>query len=449
MAGTTKATILWYSKIDGISGWRRGKTITGGNGRIKMDVMDVAGREVPVAPDAVFQIRHYVDGKTKFTTIGKDYALAQSKLAAYTASRDLERINATLGIVTPEPVVVTAPRTIADQVAAYLKTKQSTRISPELVTLYERTLKSFQGHLSRAGVTQAGDITQQHVLDYLKAVKEAGYTTNDGRRRQYSPKSMHGRYMAIRGWLDKECRLDVTRLLPAAHKEYGTKPDPKKTKYSEEQIERLLDVCSDYHRAVFTTLLSTGLRYEELAHLRWANVSFAENKITIVAEETVYRTVRDRKTGRKETRSITFSTKNGKGREVPIFPSLRTVLEQWRARNPEAIYVFGTSSDLPDGHWLESLKDYAREAGLNCGVCESCNTGRNDCAEFTIHRLRHTFGHRCVAAGVPLHTLSKWLGHHDVNITAKVYLQGGEWKGADPFAQAESSKVVSISVGVA
>lgn len=443
-AKSAKATIVWYSKLPGLTGWRRGKLVVAGNGRIREDVMLYGGKQVPVAPDAVYQIRHYDGGKTKFTKIGRSYELAQTKLAEHQASRDLERINTFLGIVTPEPLKPeAAPRTLAEHAASYIATKQTVNISPELVTLYERTIGGLVEYITRLGLTLAEEVTEQHVLDLLKAVRESGYKTHDDRHRKYSPKSMHSRYMVIRGFLDKGCRVEVNRLLPTAHKQYGRKPDPQKTKYTDEQIDRLMAVCSDYHRAVFTTLLSTGLRYEELAHLRWAHIDFAEGKINIVGEETVYRTFRNRLTGKPETRAIKFRTKNGKGRTVPIFPSLRPVLEQWRAANPDTVYVFGTANDLPDGHWLEALKEYAREAKLVCGVCEGCNRERGDCEEFTIHRLRHTFGHRCVAAGVPLHTLSKWLGHHDVNVTAKVYLQGGEWTGADPFAAA-ARKVVPI-----
>jgi hypothetical protein len=33
------------------------------------------------------------------------------------------------------------------------------------------------------------------------------------------------------------------------------------------------------------------------------------------------------------------------------------------------------------------------------------------------HDLRHTFGTRCAAAGVPLRTLQAWMGHADIKTT--------------------------------
>src|SRR6185312_512997 len=37
--------------------------------------------------------------------------------------------------------------------------------------------------------------------------------------------------------------------------------------------------------------------------------------------------------------------------------------------------------------------------------------------EVRFHDLRHTFGTRCAAAGVPLRTLQAWMGHADIKTT--------------------------------
>ncbi len=37
--------------------------------------------------------------------------------------------------------------------------------------------------------------------------------------------------------------------------------------------------------------------------------------------------------------------------------------------------------------------------------------------ELRFHDLRHTFGTRCAAAGVPLRTIQEWMGHRDFKTT--------------------------------
>jgi integrase len=43
---------------------------------------------------------------------------------------------------------------------------------------------------------------------------------------------------------------------------------------------------------------------------------------------------------------------------------------------------------------------------------------RANVREVTFHELRHTFGTRMAAAGVPLRTIQEWMGHEDAKTTA-------------------------------
>jgi integrase len=42
-------------------------------------------------------------------------------------------------------------------------------------------------------------------------------------------------------------------------------------------------------------------------------------------------------------------------------------------------------------------------------------------ASFTPHDLRHCYASACLAGGVPITDLSRWLGHRDINLTHRVY----------------------------
>jgi integrase len=44
-------------------------------------------------------------------------------------------------------------------------------------------------------------------------------------------------------------------------------------------------------------------------------------------------------------------------------------------------------------------------------------TRRAQVRKITFHELRHTFGTRTAAAGVPLRTIQHWLGHADAKTT--------------------------------
>ena len=102
------------------------------------------------------------------------------------------------------------------------------------------------------------------------------------------------------------------------------------------------------------------------------------------------RQYRDRKTGKMVNKVVEFKTKSRKGREVPLFESLRGPLLNWRKQHPNAIYVFGTWSDLRNGHWLEYGKRFWKAAGLNCGVCDRCASKHNECEGFYLQQVPPT-----------------------------------------------------------
>jgi len=58
-------------------------------------------------------------------------------------------------------------------------------------------------------------------------------------------------------------------------------------------------------------------------------------------------------------------------------------------------------------HWRNELTAQAKLAGLP--------------ASFTPHDLRHCYASACLAGGIPITDLSRWLGHRDINLTHRAY----------------------------
>jgi integrase len=63
-------------------------------------------------------------------------------------------------------------------------------------------------------------------------------------------------------------------------------------------------------------------------------------------------------------------------------------------------------------------------------------------ASFTPHVLRHIFASVCLAGGVPITDVSKWLGHKDINVTFGIYghLVPASWERARGVLDAEWEK---------
>jgi integrase len=319
-------------------------------------------------------------------------------------------------------------------VAEYIAKKRSPslKLSPTTLRHYEDALLGFLRVSKREYLSHLmeGDIVEY--MDFL---------TKDG----YSQKTRVDRYVSLRGFL-RNAGVNVEKFIePSIHKRLSAKPEGDTTGYTQEQLDRLLAVCDEYHRNVFNFLLSTGLRYREANHLCWCDVDMKRWVITLPDERKVNRKYRGRD-GKVVSAAVTFETKSRKKREIPLFPSLRPMLLEWRAKNPKSVFVFGSKrSDMPDNHWLLYGKRAWKRAGQNCNVCDGCCKKTAECEEFFLHRFRHSFAHRCLDAGIGIHKVSRWMGHHSIEVT-QVYLRGASTEAdCDPFATKQMSNLLQLS----
>jgi integrase len=427
------AILLRYAKLDNL-GWRRGSLAETKNHRHNPAAMIYNGTEYTIPADSHYQIRHFKDGKTVFTPAGRDFETASQLLKQYVHSRTLEESQKALGIYVPE---VKERTTLAEQLKAYLTSKNSplNPLSPASIYVYKTTLTSFVEYCGR---DYAEDVTQADVLAFLEHLKADGYAKKvwvaqtdgskvqmDGERQGYSDKSIRMRYTTIRGFL-KRCGVNVGILIDGSlHKRLSAKEEANTEPYSDEQLNRLFASCDEYHEQVFRFLLGTGLREQEAAHLKWENVDFIKNLITVVAKNT------------DANGKVKQQTKNRKSRVVPMAASVRAQLLAWRVKNPDTVYVLGSRrSDKPSNHWIEYLKKYWTAANLG------------DTSEAYLHRFRHTFAHKALHGGVPIDVVKECLGHHSLEVT-QIYLSGEKKFDVDPFAQMTNPKVVSIREAVA
>jgi integrase len=143
------------------------------------------------------------------------------------------------------------------------------------------------------------------------------------------------------------------------------------------------------------------------AALRWEELAGPRSTITIQHSADTW----------KQTRVST--TKTGEERRVRIGPRMVEVLKHHRARQLEARMKASSWADpglvFPNTRGkirrrdtvMRSLRRFLQEAGLP--------------ADVRFHDLRHTAGTLALRQGVPLHTVSRMLGHSDPAMTLRRY----------------------------
>lgn len=160
------------------------------------------------------------------------------------------------------------------------------------------------------------------------------------------------------------------------------------------EIEKIKH-CSNmsFYGDFFLTLLYTGCRVGELIALRWCDVNMFNREIHI--RNTDYH---------GELQDV--KTDSGV-RTIPLYDDLYGIFRKlYRARTSERVFLNTLGLPIKYRSVLDAWKCFIRKIGISpCGF----------------HKLRHTFAHNALRAGVPVKVVSAWLGHADVYITIQIY----------------------------
>jgi integrase len=165
------------------------------------------------------------------------------------------------------------------------------------------------------------------------------------------------------------------------------------------ELEALLRTAPDddvgrVDRLMWLTAAMTGLRQGELLALRWRDVDWLAGRLRV----------------RRSFVRGEFGTPKShrSSRSVPLADRVAAELDGHHRST-----AYGADDDLVFGHphlgtpmersrLLKRYKAAAKAAGIR---------------DVRFHDLRHTFGTRMAAAGVPMRTLQEWMGHRDYKTT--------------------------------
>lgn len=175
------------------------------------------------------------------------------------------------------------------------------------------------------------------------------------------------------------------KMLRSAKERLKSKPQT----YTQDEINRLLAACNPASHAMYATLLLTGLRKEELAHLSWDDVDFHLGLIRVRAK-------------------ADFVPKDYEERDIPMPPDLIPLLKNL-PRSAEWVFPVLNGNRFGRNEMLRRLKRIATHAKVN---------------NATLHKFRHTYATRLLEQGADIVTVQHLLGHSDIDTTRR-YLSPG------------------------
>jgi integrase len=148
------------------------------------------------------------------------------------------------------------------------------------------------------------------------------------------------------------------------------------TDAEEEQLMAAINEHYERLRPIIIVALNTGMRQGEIVSLKWSQVDWQRNLITVI------------------------NTKNGVDRTIPMNETVRDLLiRRWREAEQSKARIF----DEPALLVCHSFSRLAERAGL---------------IDFKFHDLRHTFATR-LAPHTDAFTLAALLGHKTLAMTAR------------------------------
>lgn len=208
---------------------------------------------------------------------------------------------------------------------------------------------------------------------------------------------------------------DITRglVLPVVEKKRN---DQSIEIFTDQELKQFAEATPRDHRLRLLVILAmnTGARVGELLALTYDDI--ADGQVNI--NKTLVEIDRIKTDTESKTRVEVQQTKTPASvRSIPVEDEImQAVADHKRWHTAEMLkkgyrtqYIFTTESGSL--YYLSSVRMAFKR------LCKAVNV-----APRGFHTFRHTYGTRLAAAGIPIQTVSALLGHSNINVTAKYYI---------------------------
>jgi integrase len=281
-------------------------------------------------------------------------------------------------------------RTLAQVGEALIVAKRAAGRKPSTIEAYSYWLRIHI--VDFFGPTAVGEITRDDVSGFAAALERKGLAPKS---RANALGTLHSliEFAIDEGWMVGE--NPVKRI----EKPALATTDPDVHFLETEEVEALLRAVPDdplgrVERVMYLAAAMTGMRQGELFALRWRDVDWSARRIRV----------------RRNFVRGEFGTPKSKrsSRSVPLASRVATELELLSQTSP-----YKRDDDLVFAH-PETGKPIDRSKLLKRFKAA---LRRADVRAVRFHDLRHTFGTRMAAQGVPMRVLQELMGHRDFKTT--------------------------------
>jgi integrase len=224
-------------------------------------------------------------------------------------------------------------------------------------------------------------------VEDVQAFKTAMYDAEMGES------AMHYAFLRLRQMLEHAVRLEWLTVNPATRIDAPSQPEHEAPLLTLKQVERLLTFADEDRRygALFTVVVFTGLRWGELARMRWEHIDFTDGQLAIGEGKT-----------RASRRPMWLGERSIERLRVHMTEQMAWAREQGGSR-PEYVFVDPDGLRLPyDWFRLHVWYPLRKRLGL---------------AKMHFHDLRHVHATLLGMAKVHPYVAQRRLRHADIKTT--------------------------------
>jgi integrase len=237
-----------------------------------------------------------------------------------------------------------------------------------------------------------------------------------------APKTVHNKLLTVCFMLKFAGVENPSRMV-----EFPTLEDEVAEPYTSEDLSKLFATMESFYGSnkphedtdAFRFFLASACREQEVAHATWADIDSKKNTYTVCAKTW---------DGLNDGIAKKFTPKNHERRTIPLTREVIDILKSRKASS-KSPWIFPNTEGQPEGHFLRAFKRIARQAGMNCGECQSkrggqiiknaCAEPQGECHEHYLHRLRKSRATFWIEQGIDPRTIQYRLGHKSLETTQK------------------------------
>lgn len=364
---------------------------------------------------ASLQIRYTKDGQKRFCVKWRDPKTrcqkshtVDTETAARELMADLERHNHNLAAVVMErEALISAEATIADLITAHLIQLDGV----EATTLAKNRAMADRHIIPALGKITARELTRADVVTWINSLPVA-------------PKTAKNIHAVLSSSLNTAVRDGVIMRNVA----YGVTPPKARDENNgiepvfipRLEVDRLIACTPERLRGLMRVLAYGGLRFGEATALRFSDISVDESGRIQLHVRRAWKN-----TGKKESMYLGVPKTKQSRRIVTLSVKQSTLLRGELQPGKPGDWLFTLPNGEPVTHWIFRDQYWGR-ARKDAQIVQSPR----------IHDLRHSHASALLTSGVPMHVVSRRLGHSSIKTTIDTY---GHLQSEDDASAAEAA----------